>query len=78
VDIDHLRFCRLISGKKYVFKGCLSLTELECFLVASGISEQDDPSVIKSAPLFGQTTKNTLDQAIYFGPREKENCLLER
>jgi len=77
-DIDHLRFCRFISGKMYVFKGCLSLTELECFLVATGISEQDTPSVIKSAPPFGQTTKNTLDQVIYFGPREKENCLLER
>ena len=38
---------------KCMFEGCLSLTELEFFLVATRISGQDNPSVIKPAPLFG-------------------------
>ena len=61
-----------------MFEGCLSLTELECFLVAIRISGQDNPSVIKPPPLFGQTTKCSLVQAIYSRSGERQSCLLER
>ena len=61
-----------------MFEGCLSLTKLECFLVATRISGRDNPSVIKPALLFGQTTKYSLGQAIYSRPGEKKSCLLEK
>ena len=61
-----------------MFQGCLSLIELESFLVATRISGQDNSSVIKPTLLLDQTTKSGLGQAIYFRPREEQTCLLER
>ena len=61
-----------------MFEGYLSPAELEFFLVATRISEQDNPSVIKPPLLFGQATKCSLGQAIYSRPGEKQSCLLER
>ena len=62
---------------KSMFEGCLLLTELKYFLVSTRISGQDNPSVIKPPPLFGQTTKDSLGQAIYSRLGKKQSCLLE-
>ena len=64
--------------EKSMFEGCLSLTELEWFLVAIQISGQDHLPVIKPPPLFGQTTESSLGQAIYSRSGKKQSCLLGR